>query len=216
MPQRPLIAATRLPTEIPHDRNEYVPRGPLRWVGARDRPRLARFLSHFHREAIGRGSASLSDKMGAALSKLWGAFRTAVTGGGATGKRDTNHSDGITKDVENGLPTSNTPAKPPTPMPSMGGIKKYEITEVRLSCNFDSGGWRGSLHPASCEVIVIILSFTMKQSESLYAESSVGSIEPSNQITILTTVSPTAMDPLQLLPRRRALLRRKHKLPPLP
>jgi hypothetical protein len=64
--------------------------------------------------------------MGAALSKLWGAFLRAWTGGGAP----TNNHAQNNKDLEDGLPTANTPAKPPTPLPDMTGIKKYEITEV--------------------------------------------------------------------------------------
>jgi hypothetical protein len=70
--------------------------------------------------------------MGATLSKLWGAFRTAWAGGGSAGRTDYTpyHSNGAPRDVEEGLPTTNTPAKPPTPLPDMGGIQKWVIEEV--------------------------------------------------------------------------------------
>ena len=75
--------------------------------------------------------------MGATLSKLWGSLKAALTGGGAAdkGRHDAKAqtSSDHERDVENNLPKSNTPAKPPTPLPDMGSVKKYEITEVRFS-----------------------------------------------------------------------------------
>ena len=85
--------------------------------------------------------------MGATLSKLWGSFKAAFLGGG--GRSHNNTANGQPKDTENGLPTSNTPAKPPTPLPDMGGVKKYEITEVCWSVGFPRvrSWWWGSFLP---------------------------------------------------------------------
>lgn len=84
--------------------------------------------------------------MGATLSKLWGSFKSAFTGGGAPAKSNHNDNKDQAKDVEDRLPKTNTPAKPPTPLPDMGGIQKYEITEVRFGAF--SKLKRGSFDPA--------------------------------------------------------------------
>lgn len=63
--------------------------------------------------------------MGAPLSKLWGSLRSAWAGGGRPRARPNTN-----RDVEYGLSTTNTPVKPPTSLPAMGAITKYEITEV--------------------------------------------------------------------------------------
>jgi len=87
--------------------------------------------------------------MGATLSKLWGSLRAALTGGGggAAGKDDHNGNatapNGHARDLESALPTSNTPAKPPTPIPDMGSVKKYEITEVRGFLSSRRRAWWG-------------------------------------------------------------------------
>ncbi|KAF2000642.1 SGL-domain-containing protein [Amniculicola lignicola CBS 123094] len=71
--------------------------------------------------------------MGATLSKLWGAFKSAWTGGGA-GKRNAN---GHRRDLENGHAALNKTASSASSM----GIKKYEITEpwLKLNCSLGEG-----------------------------------------------------------------------------
>jgi hypothetical protein len=70
--------------------------------------------------------------MGATLSKLWGSLRATLSGG-AAGKGHYNDSptyNSHARDIDRNLPAPNTSTKPPTPMPDMGSVKKYEITEV--------------------------------------------------------------------------------------
>jgi hypothetical protein len=134
-----------------------------------------------------------------------------LTGGGATGNDNrngfTSASNGHERDLENNLPKSNTPAKPPTPMPEMGSVKKYEITEV---CVFDPlGGVHGgaaSLLPRrhrSVSLPPLFLSSTQNKHET-------------KQLFYALTVQFVAMAQAQLLARRRAVLGGKDKHAPLP
>jgi hypothetical protein len=76
--------------------------------------------------------------MGTTLSKVWGRFLTAWTGGGSANKKHQDSANGHLRDVENNFPTTNTTAKHPTPLPSM-----YEITEVCLECDASRCGLEG-------------------------------------------------------------------------
>jgi hypothetical protein len=68
--------------------------------------------------------------MGAKLNKMWLSVRAAWTGGTPKGKKTTQHqqANGQPKDIKNGTTASKTTAQP---VPTMSGIKKYEIKEVR-------------------------------------------------------------------------------------
>lgn len=146
--------------------------------------------------------------MGAMLSKLWGALKGRK--GGV--KNDSTGAKGQRKavDLENGLPTTNTPAKPPTPMPSMG-IKKYEITEV-------------------CEPLFLDVCWMMEGYLSPHIPSSKFPGFPWRNETLLYIIRPlvlhatrawlmfncfAAMDPLPLRPRRRSVLGRVDQHPSL-
>jgi len=67
--------------------------------------------------------------MGATLSKLWGVFKTAFAGGDP-GKNNTNNAVIHPKDAPNDHSTNEIPKNPKSTLPTMSGIKKFEVTEV--------------------------------------------------------------------------------------
>ncbi|KAF2020371.1 SGL-domain-containing protein [Aaosphaeria arxii CBS 175.79] len=123
--------------------------------------------------------------MGATLSKLWGAVRTALTGGTNSSSSTSNDNTGNQpKDVENGLSTTDTPAKPPTPLPNMSGIKKYEITEpwIRDNCALGEGPfWEEKtnslrfLDIEKCELHTVDLSTGPSSHKTIKMDISMGS-----------------------------------------
>lgn len=80
--------------------------------------------------------------MGATLSKLWGSLRAAIAGNG--GPEKSNAVNGNTNkdvDVERGIASESSTPNQTTTQPTMGEIKKYEITEpwLRLKCSLGEG-----------------------------------------------------------------------------